>query len=525
MILAKRTIAACERIDASGDWEEEAGEAPGARSDVSARATPHGSSFRGAPVRLEIVPVAQREDAARGALVIHTHANATVRSVKKGVARELDAPVEAADAVRLIVAGRDVGSCDDDSLRECLPMRHLAVGNAIRVQCLFHRAAKPRARVRRLGRVSEPAHAPRETDGRVRRALRARGDRRRPREAAREELLRALPTRREVKENLRECLSAESNGGDDLARSRLREAMAASPARLVYALQTLDGMLRGTHDASTAPVAETAVADAETSAARARFVAIGCAGDMLSVLPAGCARDASGDAAARDGDGKEDPVAAAAKAAWRDPALRRQLCASALSLLRILLEPAGDAGASDGGADAAFDDDEDDNDATDASVGSLGLAAVALASPESRVVGGDGGGGAAFAAEAAPALAAAAHAVGAGRRRERRRTRDGRGFRTRRGRRFDLRDARGRAARGAVPSPSLRVASRGGSRGARALVAHAPPPPPAALPGDAGRPPHRRPDARLRRAFAREMLRGLSQDPLLGERRVRIRGG
>ena len=514
LILAKRTIAACERIDASGDWEEEAGEAPGARSDVSARATPHGSSFRGAPVRLEIVPVAQREDAARGAFVIHTHANATVRSVKKGVARELNAPVEAADAVRLIVAGRDVGSCDDDSLRECLPMRHLAVGNAIRVQCLFHRAARNRARA---FDASDASRNPRTLLAKQTGAydvlfeLAETGDDRARRLAR--ELLRALPTRREVKENLRECLSAESNGGDDLARSRLREAMAASPARLVYALQTLDGMLRGTHDASTAPVAETAVADAETSAARARFVAIGCAGDMLSVLPAGCAQDASGDAAARDGDGKEDPVAAAAKAAWRDPALRRQLCASALSLLRILLEPAGDAGASDGGADAAFDDDEDDNDATDASVGSLGLAAVALASPESRVVGGDGGGGAAFAAEAAPALAAAAHAVGAGDAGSagecgtdadfEHDADDDSTFVTREDARLAARFLRLLFASLRAEAPEARAPSSPTRRLLRLplfpamlddLLIAAPTP-------------------RLRRAFAREMLRGLSQDP------------
>ena len=85
-------------------------------------------------------------------------------------------------------------------------MRHLAVGNAIRVQCLFHRAARNRARA---FDASDASRNPRTLLAKQTGAydvlfeLAETGDDRARRLAR--ELLRALPTRREVKENLREC--------------------------------------------------------------------------------------------------------------------------------------------------------------------------------------------------------------------------------------------------------------------------------------------------------------------------------
>ena len=98
---------------------------------------PHGASFAGSSVTLEVHPVAHR-GARMGAVVVRTNLNATVRGVKRLVARKLDA---SAKHLRLIVGGRDLGASEGDVLGACL-VRQEGAGETIRAQALVNRVGE-----------------------------------------------------------------------------------------------------------------------------------------------------------------------------------------------------------------------------------------------------------------------------------------------------------------------------------------------------------------------------------------------
>ena len=362
---------------------------------------PHGASFAGPPVTLEVLPVAHR-GARMGAVVVRTNLNATVRGVKRLVARELGA---GAKHLRLIVGGRDLGASEGDALGACL-VRPEGAGETIRAQALVNRVGEdedavegvvdadaneaalarlPRAQLARQPGAHDVLLELAEMGGEETRAL------------ARE-MLRTLPTRREVREELRDILAREDPAE---ASSRLRGLLSRSPERLVYALQALDGLL-SPNDADED-------AEAAAGALRASFAASECAREVLAVLPRGGGGSRGGSVVAAEDAENAASVAAAAASAWRDPESRRALCGASLSLLRILLDPPSDA------------------DVRERSVGSLGIGAVAVSSPavdrdpdpdaslddvvdtaaasRARV---------ALAADAAPALAELAYVVGSG---------------------------------------------------------------------------------------------------------------
>ena len=355
---------------------------------------PHGASFAGSSVTLEVHPVAHR-GARMGAVVVRTNLNATVRGVKRLVARKLDA---SAKHLRLIVGGRDLGASEGDVLGACL-VRQEGAGETIRAQALVNRVGEDEDAVEGVDADSDEAALARlprvqlarqpgahdvllelaEVGGEETRAL------------ARE-MLRTLPTRLEVREQLRDILAREDPAD---ASSRFRELLSRSPERTVYALQALDGLL-SPNDADEE-------AEANSRALRGSFAASGCAREVLAVLPRGGAGSQGGSVEAAS------PASSAGASAWRDPESRRALCGASLSLLRISLDPPSDA------------------DVRERSVGSLGIGAVAVSSPaadrgsdpdaaledvvettaasRARV---------ALAADAAPALAELAHAVGSG---------------------------------------------------------------------------------------------------------------
>ena len=355
---------------------------------------PHGASFAGSSVTLEVHPVAHR-GARMGAVVVRTNLNATVRGVKRLVARKLDA---SAKHLRLIVGGRDLGASEGDVLGACL-VRQEGAGETIRAQALVNRVGEDEDAVEGVDADSDEAALARlprvqlarqpgahdvllelaEVGGKETRAL------------ARE-MLRTLPTRLEVREQLRDILAREDPAD---ASSRFRELLSRSPERTVYALQALDGLL-SPNDADEE-------AEANSRALRGSFAASGCAREVLAVLPRGGAGSQGGSVEAAS------PASSAGASAWRDPESRRALCGASLSLLRISLDPPSDA------------------DVRERSVGSLGIGAVAVSSPaadrgsdpdaaledvvettaasRARV---------ALAADAAPALAELAHAVGSG---------------------------------------------------------------------------------------------------------------
>ena len=64
-----------------------------------------------------------------GAVVVRTNLNATVRGVKRLVARKLDA---SAKHLRLIVGGRDLGASEGDVLGACLVRPEGAGGRSAR---------------------------------------------------------------------------------------------------------------------------------------------------------------------------------------------------------------------------------------------------------------------------------------------------------------------------------------------------------------------------------------------------------
>ena len=330
-----------------------------------------------------------------GAVVVRTNLNATVRGVKRLVARKLDA---SAKHLRLIVGGRDLGASEGDVLGACL-VRQEGAGETIRAQALVNRVGEDEDAVEGVDADSDEAALARlprvqlarqpgahdvllelaEVGGEETRAL------------ARE-MLRTLPTRLEVREQLRDILAREDPAD---ASSRFRELLSRSPERTVYALQALDGLL-SPNDADEE-------AEANSRALRGSFAASGCAREVLAVLPRGGAGSQGGSVEAAS------PASSAGASAWRDPESRRALCGASLSLLRISLDPPSDA------------------DVRERSVGSLGIGAVAVSSPaadrgsdpdaaledvvettaasRARV---------ALAADAAPALAELAHAVGSG---------------------------------------------------------------------------------------------------------------
>ena len=201
------------------------------------------------------------------------------------------------------------------------------------------------------------------------------------------ELLRLLPTRGDVRDELKALLGAPNGARDakppdenenenenersvsfsaEEARSRrerLRALLSSSPSRGAYALQALDGLLTPP-DVSADALREAAAESAETGNARvdddeipadpagkeedareaetaeearafrAAFARLGFARDALALLPRGAD---SSDASLEDASSVD---VASARVAWRDPELRRATCASALSVLSVSLADA-----------------------------------------------------------------------------------------------------------------------------------------------------------------------------------------
>jgi len=377
LLLLGRFVEACERADPARHLS------PASRADPC-EAVPHGGSFRGHPVDLDVAFVATGADSTEGAATVpvRAHLNATVRWVKRRVARaaravagsEKHARSADCDNVRLVVEGRDLGRSDDDPLAACL-RRDRAAAGPVRVHALVHRT-DARAAAARAGTASgdeEPLDA--EGLRRSRELLRS------PRallarraetydalfelsdgacavvRARAQELLRALPTRGEVRDELRALLRlpSESLSASEACsrRERLRAVLSSSPSRGAYALQALDGLLTPpdvSADALTRAAASGGEADetgisadeedareAETAeearSFRAAFARLRFARDVLALLPRGV------DAAEASLDDAEVDIPSA-RAAWRDPELRRATCASALSVLSVsLAEP------------------------------------------------------------------------------------------------------------------------------------------------------------------------------------------
>ena len=412
LLLLGRFIDACERADPARRRLAPGG--PGSRVPDPREAVPHGGSFRGHPVELEVAVVAVGADVGEGAATVPTvpvraHLNATVRWVKRRVARAVSAARKSlvdvdCDNVRLVVQGRDLGRSDDEPLAACLRRDELA-GGAVRVHALVHRtdARAAAGRAAASGDEDDDGDGDGEGDGEGPGAEARRETRRRRRSprallarraetydalfelsdgacavvrARAQELLRALPTRGDVRDELRALLDAPGGRSDSGAdaprgreerpfsfpeeearsrRERLRAALSSSPSRGAYALQALDGLLtppgvsvdallrvresaRGSGgescagdraDASEEDVRESREAE-EARTFRETFARLGFARDVLALLPRGVdAADASLDDAVVD--------VSSARAAWRDPELRRATCASALSVLSVSL--------------------------------------------------------------------------------------------------------------------------------------------------------------------------------------------
>ena len=95
--------------------------------------------------------------------------------------------------------------------------------------------------------------------------------------------------------------AADPAGATAGARARLRRLLSQSPARLVYTLQVLDGLLNPVNGDDN---------DGAVSLLRASFAALGCARDILAVLPrcAAAADTGSGGSAAAAGAAGEGLV-------------------------------------------------------------------------------------------------------------------------------------------------------------------------------------------------------------------------
>ena len=137
LLLLGRFIEACEHADPARH-----------HSRALREAVPHGGSFRGHPIDLDVAVVATGADAGEGAATVpvRAHLNATVRWVKRRVARAINGSdanrrkrkSADCDNVRLVVKGRDLGRSDDEPLAACLRRDDLA-GGAVRVHALVHR--------------------------------------------------------------------------------------------------------------------------------------------------------------------------------------------------------------------------------------------------------------------------------------------------------------------------------------------------------------------------------------------------
>ena len=376
LLLLSRFIESCEAADP-----------PAGGASLKTDALPHGGSYRGFPVEMEIT-VVSAGDVREGPtlnLPISAHSNATVRWVKEQVALAIrDAQTKAKESrngtgwvgsknVRLVLGGRDLGRSDDETLNQSLRRSDIVEG-VVRAHALLHRS-DARSEVDRHTQIVTNADGG-ETNERLPRALlftrgetydvlfeladcecavvRARA----------QELLVVLPTRQVVRSELMELLGGDSNNNTssntstEAKRNRLQALFSSSPARGVYALQALDGLLtppdvgrdmmrakRPDEDNDTPDddmdITQGEDCDGDTDvdnssitlalAFRKSFMSAGYARDVLALLPKGVDGPTVDNGSVRF----ELPTA---HMAWRDLGLRRATVASALSVLRVALD-------------------------------------------------------------------------------------------------------------------------------------------------------------------------------------------
>ena len=310
---------------------------------------PHGASFAGSSVTLEVHPVAHR-GARMGAVVVCTNLNATVRGVKRLVARKLSTERARTSgsswAVAISARARNAGGVSGASGgRGRRPIRAQACRESSRRR--RRRALEgvdadsDEAALARLPRCSSRDNRARTTCSWSWRRLAGR---------------RPARSRARCFERCQRDSRCGNNSGissrEKTRRTRRRGFASYSrdrAERTVYALQALDGLL-SPNDADEEGEANS------RALLRGSAAASGCAREVLAVLPRGGAGSQGGSVEAAS------PASSAGASAWRDPESRRALCGASLSLLRIsptLLRTW------DGRDDA----------------GSLGIGAVAVSSP------------------------------------------------------------------------------------------------------------------------------------------------
>jgi|TARA_B110000977_G_scaffold103942_1_gene135747 hypothetical protein len=398
LLLLTQLIAACEdEALASGGTHKPSP----VWSDAPRNQIPHGGSYRGFPVELEI-SVISAADTREGSLgvSVSAHANATVRWVKTRVAKAIaderfarasgayrtspsGVPLVDFRNVRLVVNGRDLGRHDDETLSQSLLASDFLNG-AVRAHALLHRSGA-RFAIGRSDAASEysPQYSPDTnhdsvSNERSPRALLARHTDTydalfeladcacavaRSRAQA---LLNVLPTRQVVTDELRLLLFDGDDVGSsvELKRSRLQALLSQSPFRGVYVVQALDGLLTPSDlgcaamlsDVDTADTADAVSNDmdvptggenderdepsADDAAAHELKIAKTALAFRAAFLKRGYANDVlSLLPSGVDGCDVGDAVVgiATANSAWRDGGLRKQTASSALSLLRVAL--------------------------------------------------------------------------------------------------------------------------------------------------------------------------------------------
>ena len=319
---------------------------------------PHGATFPGNDISIEIIPP-QNIKMSRFKLASNTHE--LVKTVRENISREIDFP---SNRFRLIFCGKIV-EVDNWLMRETIARGHDVFTSVFRMQVQL--LSPDNARPRHDFGVSSPASLPRSLLAnqpgaydvflKLAESRGAQGDGGSVQSSA-QQILLSLPTQQQIKVELCALLAGgnvaagaetaaaavvaagESSAVEAavaaaaidparavaMARARLRELLSQSPARLVYTVQVLDGLL--------SPVNNDDVDDT-ARLLRASFSALGCTRDILAVFPPGSTgvRATSDDGVDDDAAGLR-AVANAGAAAWSDASMRCALCSSALSLLK-----------------------------------------------------------------------------------------------------------------------------------------------------------------------------------------------